>query len=185
MALYWMDLKSSGFSSPIVWENRVFVTTCSEDRGERLLMCLDRDTGETLWSRIVLQGMLEGKRDYNSHASGTPATDGERVYISFLEPDGTKVPSEGAVKFKTPGHIMVAAYTMDGEQAWRVRPARFLGVNGYSASPVVFKDKVIINADQDGTGCESAPSPQRRRQVGLRFAAAVGTCATRSRVRAH
>ena len=150
--LWRVPIPGRGHSSPIVWEDRVLVTTCIEERTERLLLCLDRDTGKTLWTQIVLQGMLEGKRDFNSHASGTPATDGQRVYVTFLEPDGTKVPSEGVVKFKTPGHIVVAAYTMGGKQARQVRPARFLGVNGYSASPVLFKDKVIINADHDGKG---------------------------------
>ena len=150
--LWRVSIPGRGHSSPIVWASRVFVTTCIEQRTERLLLCLDRDTGKTLWSQIVLDGMLEGKRDFNSHASGTPATDGQHVYVTFLEPDGTKVPAEGVVKFTTPGRIMVAAYTMEGKQAWQVRPAKFLCVNGYSASPVLFKDKVIINADHDGRG---------------------------------
>jgi outer membrane protein assembly factor BamB len=48
--------------------------------------------------------------------------------------------------------VIVAAYDMNGELKWKAKAGRFVGVNGYSCSPVLFKDKVVINADHDGTG---------------------------------
>ena len=78
-------LPGLGHASPIVWGNRVFTVTCIPDREERVLLCLDRDTGRILWQQVVVKSMLEGKHPLNSHASSTPATDGERVYVSFLD----------------------------------------------------------------------------------------------------
>src|SRR5262249_48231354 len=55
-----------GHSSPIVWGDRVFVTTCMEDEGQRLLLCLDRREGKVLWQRVVLTAKLERKHSLNS-----------------------------------------------------------------------------------------------------------------------
>ncbi|MEK6236709.1 MAG: PQQ-like beta-propeller repeat protein, partial [Planctomycetales bacterium] len=72
-----------GHASPIVWEDRIFLAACLKDRQERVLVCLDRKTGKTLWSRSVLRSPLETKHRLNSYASSTPATDGELVYVTF------------------------------------------------------------------------------------------------------
>jgi hypothetical protein len=122
-----------GHSSPIVWGDRVFVTTCVEAEKKRMLLCFDRRDGKRLWDRVVLTAALEKKNDLNSYASGTPATDGRRVYVSFLD-------------FP---HILVAAYDMDGGQAWRCSPGELHSVHGFCSSLILYKDIVILNADQD------------------------------------
>ena len=131
-------------ASPIVWEDRVLLSSCLEEEGKRVLLCLDRRSGELRWQRTVLEAPLEALHRLNSHASGTPATDGELVYVAYLEPDAG---SAGGV---TPGNIVVAAYTLDGDQEWLVRPGRFASIHGFCTSPVLFEDLVIINGDHDG-----------------------------------
>jgi outer membrane protein assembly factor BamB len=143
-------IPGTGHSSPIVWEDRLFIVTCltdeQSDAGDRVLMCLDRGTGKTLWQQKVLHAPLEKKHTLNSHASGTPATDGERVYVSFLEPEFASRTE------RTPGQMVVAAYDMDGKLQWKATPGRFASVHGYCSSPVLFEDLVIVNGDHDGDG---------------------------------
>ncbi len=133
-----------GHSSPIVWEDRIFVTSCDEQQRTRLLLCYDRTNGELIWQRTVVGAPLEKKHALNSFASGTPATDGKRVYVTFLEPDFASRTET------TPGDMVVAAYGFDGEQHWLVRPGRFSSVHGYCSSPILFKNTVIVNGDHDG-----------------------------------
>ncbi len=131
-------------SSAIVWNDRIFVTTCLEDRLQRQLLCLDRRQGEILWQKTVVRAPLEKKHHLNSYASGTPVTDGELIYVTFLEPDF------GSTKERTPGNIVVAAFDFDGRQRWLVRPGRFASVHGFCTSPILFGNLLIINGDHDG-----------------------------------
>src|SRR5204863_5715586 len=77
------ELPGLGHASPIVFGDRVFTVSASGE--ERLLLCLDRRTGKLLWQRTVLHAPLEKKHKLNSFASSTPATDGELVYVAFLD----------------------------------------------------------------------------------------------------
>jgi hypothetical protein len=141
-----VEIPGRGHSSPIVWGDRVFVVTCLEDQKERMLLSLDRKTGKIIWQQEVLEVPLEKKHGLNSFASGTPATDGKLVYVTFLAADGEV---QGG---RSPGDLVVAAYDFDGNQKWLVKPGRFASVHGFCSSPVLFEDKVIINGDHDGDG---------------------------------
>jgi outer membrane protein assembly factor BamB len=82
-----------------------------------------------------VQGPLEPQNKENSHASGTPATDGGRVYVAFRVGDD----------------IVVAAHRLaDGKQLWLVRPGTHSGEWGFSNEPVLYKDKVILDGDSKG-----------------------------------
>ncbi len=131
-------------SSAIVWEDRLFVTTCLEGELQRQLICLDRQQGTILWQQTVINAPLEKKHHLNSYASGTPVTDGNLVYVTFLEPDF------GSLKKRTPGNIVVAAYDFAGRQRWLVRPGRFASVHGFCTSPILFENLLIVNGDHDG-----------------------------------
>ena len=141
-----------GHSSPIVWNHQVFVASCIEESGERVLICLDRDSGKILWQRTVFKSPLEIKHNLNSCASGTPTTDGRFVYASFLEIDGRQEPAKnvGAPRMMTPGVIVVAKFSMDGEMIWIKRPSAFSSAHGFCSSPVLFDSLVIVNGDHDG-----------------------------------
>ena len=133
-----------GHSSPVVSGNRIFVTTCIEKENRRVLICFDRETGKPLWQRDVVKATLEKKHVLNSFASSTPATDGEKVFVTFLEAEPPGAPDV------SPGRMVVAAYDFEGNQKWLVRPGRFSSRHGYCSSPVLYKDKVIVNGDHDG-----------------------------------
>jgi outer membrane protein assembly factor BamB len=126
-------IPGKGHSSPIVWGDRVFVTTCLEDKGERMLICLDRREGKLLWQRVVLTAKLEQKHPLNSYASATPVTDGKHVWAAFLAyPD-----------------MQVACYDFDGKRVWMRSPGKLLSEHGFSNSPVLHKNLIILNGDQD------------------------------------
>src|SRR5687768_14007728 len=75
--LWRSTLPGTGHSSPIVWNDAVFVTACHESDGSRLLLRIDAATGKLVWQKNVLQSPLEKRHKLNSYASGTPATDGD------------------------------------------------------------------------------------------------------------
>ena len=145
-------LPGTGHSSPVVWGDRIFVTSCIDDVDSRVLICLDRKSGEVVWQKEVLNAKLESKHALNSYASSTPATDGNLVYIAFLEINDEQVvaPKVGKKRMIYNGKMVVAAYDFDGNEKWVVRPGKFLSAHGFCSNPVLFEDKVIINGDHDG-----------------------------------
>jgi outer membrane protein assembly factor BamB len=144
-----VSIPGKGHASPIVWNDRILVVTCDEERSERILICFDADTGRQLWQKLVLRSPLEKKHALNSFASSTPVTDGERVYVTFLKTSDAAVAAEGRV---SPGAMVVVAFDFAGNEVWRVEPGDFSSMHGYCSSPVLFEDKVIVNGDHDGNG---------------------------------
>ena len=145
-------IPGKGLSSPIIWDDRVFLTTCLPNKEERILMCLDRSNGKVLWQTVAVKSPLETLHRLNSHASSTPATDGKLVFVTFLKVGGRKVPAPNVStpRLITPGTILVVAYDMEGEKKWSVEIGDFISAHGFNASPVLYKDLVIINGDHDG-----------------------------------
>jgi outer membrane protein assembly factor BamB len=136
------DVLGTGYSSPIIWNDKLFLTTAVPETRERMLLCYNNRNGELLWKKIFLTGQLETKNDNNSYASGTPATDGTLVFLSFL--DGQDV--------------VVAAYDFSGKEVWVQRPGKFSSPHGYCCSPVIYKDKIIINGNSKGDSFVAALS---------------------------
>ncbi|MHC4582694.1 MAG: hypothetical protein ACYS14_14645, partial [Planctomycetota bacterium] len=58
-AVWKTELPGKGHASPIVCSDRVFTVTALPERLERVLLCLDRDTGTILWQKTVVEGPLE------------------------------------------------------------------------------------------------------------------------------
>ena len=146
-------------ASPIIWGNRIYIATADSSTGVNpfqagnagvaslndmsehtwKLYALDTASGAIVWEKEVHKGVPRTKRHPKaSQASGTPVTDGRRV----------------AVLFGTAG--ILATYDANGTQLWK----KDLGVidNGYvvdptaqwghSASPILYENSVIIQADQ-------------------------------------
>jgi len=134
-ALWKTEIPGKGHASAIVWGDRVYTVTALPATKERVVLCLDRASGRILWQQTVVQGPLENINKENSYASGTPATDGEQVYVAFRVGDD----------------IVAAAHDLtSGKQLWLVRPGTHAGEWGFSNEPVLFQDKVIIDGDSKG-----------------------------------
>jgi len=146
------QLPGEGHASPIVWNDRVFTVASIAESGERVLLCLDRSNGRILWQTPVIKSPLEKKHGLNSHASSTPATDGERVFTAFLEISAAVQNEPGRKQHVTPGEAVVSAHDFNGKVVWQKRVGRFSSTHGFCSSPILFKDKVIVNCDHDGDG---------------------------------
>jgi outer membrane protein assembly factor BamB len=127
-------LPGKGTSSPIVFGPRVIVTCYSGtlDQVSRQVLCFNRADGKLLWSTDVPSKLPEGRisRGDHGYASSTPATDGERIYAFF-------------------GKSGVFAFDLNGRQLWRADVGEQLHEWGSAASPVLFRDLVIINASTE------------------------------------
>ena len=150
--LWKSEIPGKGHASPIVWDDRMFVVSCLEKNQERVLICLDRLSGRVLWQRSILHAPLETKNSLNSYASSTPVTDGDSVFVTFLEVGETKVPALNVSKPRevTLGRMFVAAYDFDGNQRWIKKPGEFASVHGFCSSPILYEELVIVNGDHDG-----------------------------------
>ena len=146
------EIPGIGHASPIIWEDHAFLVTCDLDAQVRQLIALDANKGDILWKRNVIKAKLEKKHALNSFASGTPATDGNLVFVTFFEADDQEIvaPNVGSERKIFPGKMVVAAYDYEGNQKWIVKPGEFISAHGYSSCPVLYKDLVIVNGDHDG-----------------------------------
>ena len=140
--LWKTELPGGGHASPVTWRDRVFLPAALPETQERVLLCLDRATGKILWQKTVLTASLERKHSLNSFASSTAATDGELVFVAFLDRD----------------QMFVAAYDFQGNQHWAVHPGPFASMHGFCSSPILYRNTVILNGDHDGVSYLAALS---------------------------
>ena len=102
-----------------------------QSRLKLLVLCLDRASGKIVWEREVKPKLPEtafsGMMREHSYASATPVTDGKNIYAFF-------------------GKSGVHAFDLEGKQLWSADVGTATHMWGTAASPVVFKDVLIINA---------------------------------------
>jgi outer membrane protein assembly factor BamB len=124
-------LGAEGESSPILWDDKIFLTATRDGGRQRLLVCLDRAHGGVLWQKeIDYAGEPEPLHKMNSFASATCATDGD-VLVAFF------------------GRAGLHAFTLDGTPLWSKRLGKFESPWGPAASPVIVGDLVVQNGDAD------------------------------------
>jgi outer membrane protein assembly factor BamB len=123
-------LKGNGQSSPIIWEDRIFLTSSLDKGKKRLVFCLDRNNGKLLWEHVAWEGTPEPTHKLNGFATPSCVTDGERVYGYF-------------------GKAGLHCYTVEGKHLWSIHLGEFLSdtKRGTAASPVLAGNLVIVNGD--------------------------------------
>jgi outer membrane protein assembly factor BamB len=123
-------LSGDGNSSPVVWGDRVFLTS-AYDNGRRVsVVAFRRSDGMKLWEAFAPAGRAnQGNHYKNGHASATPATDGQRVYASF-------------------GARGLVAFDMDGKLVWHRDLGPMEAYHGTAGSPLLYKDRLILYQDQ-------------------------------------
>jgi len=122
-----------GWSSPVVFGDRVFVSTATEEGASFHLLCLNRKTGAVLWDRQVLRQKPGHKQRLNSYASSTPVTDGKNVYIVAF--DGS-----------------IAAVSTEGETVWMYSNFEYFSEHGLGVSPILYKELLIVAFDPSSSG---------------------------------
>ncbi len=123
----------TGSSTPIVWGDRIFMTSQTEDEKEWVIG-INRADGKTLWERQVGQGMTKTRAGANM-ASASPATDGERVIAAF-------------------GTGELVCFDFEGKELWKhdlqKENGKFTIWWGYSNSPVIHGDQVFVTVINEG-----------------------------------
>ncbi len=121
------------WSTPIVWENRVFLTTATEEGQSCRIVAMDARSGKVIWDKEVVRQVPRKKETRNSYATPTPVTDGERVYACF---------SDGSF----------AAVNFNGDIVWTNRDYPFYSQHGLGASPVLSGGLLIMTMDASSEG---------------------------------
>lgn len=119
-------LPEPGNSTPVVWDDRVFVTQAVKAQNRRALLCFDRATGKLLWQSGVAYAEPETTHPTNPYASASPVTDGKLVVVWF-------------------GSAGLLAYDFDGREVWRRDLGKQQHTWGYGSSPVLHGDRVFLN----------------------------------------
>ncbi|HKB03024.1 MAG TPA: PQQ-binding-like beta-propeller repeat protein [Gemmataceae bacterium] len=130
------DLPGRSVASPVVWGKKVFITSATGPKFERLhTLCLDADTGKVLWQRQLAATGYTACHPKSSMAAPTPCVDANTVYCLFATAD-------------------LAAYDHDGNLKWyRSLAGDYPGISnqvGMAASPVLAGDRLIVPMDTVG-----------------------------------
>lgn len=151
-----IELPGPGHSSPVVWNNRVFVTCGHPKTALRTLLSVDARTGRTVWKWEEPSRTYGQHRD-NGYATATPAVDGDGVVMTWTTPEA----------------VMLLALDMDGREVWRRDLGPLISLQGSGSSPILHRDLVVLANDQE----DMERSPGRKKDgpnpKGRSFAIAV------------
>jgi len=147
-----------GHSSPVVWGDRVFVTTALSGRAEDklkvglygditpvddstihtyMVLCLDKKTGKILWQREAYKGVPKIKRHTKStHANPSPTTDGKRVVVSFGSEGLFCYDMEGKLLWKKDLGLLDSGYYQVPDAQW-----------GFGSSPLLADGRIYVQCD--------------------------------------
>lgn len=138
--LWRVPVPGRGHSSPIVWGDRIFLTTAAADGSRRSLICFRRSDGKLLWDAAVPPSSAERLYQKNSYASSSPTTDGELVYAYF-------------------GNSGVVAVDFSGKLRWHVSLGVIDLYHGPGGSPLLYNDRLILFQDQMNFGRDRGAEP--------------------------
>ena len=123
----WKRATPPGKSSPVLAGPRLFFTAHEPDR--LLTIALDRENGETLWTREIRPTHSDERNPLNDPAVPTPVTDGQSVYVFFAD-------------------FGLAAYTVDGRELWRRPLGPFNSPHGIASSPLLVDGMLVLLLEQ-------------------------------------
>lgn len=128
-----LPLPGAGHSSPVLWGDRVFLTTGDNQTRQVSVYCVSAVSGQVLWQK-AFPFTLHHKNNYNTFASASPAVDQHRVYVCWTSPE----------------HYTLMALTHDGQTVWEKDLGPFVSQHGGGTSPIVYQDEVVLGDEQDG-----------------------------------
>jgi outer membrane protein assembly factor BamB len=128
-----VELPGLGHSSPVLWGEKIFVTSCDDKSGTFYVLSYNAGDGSKRWQKEFPLTPFR-KHNYNTLASATPAVDAERIYVSRVDRE----------------HNVLLAMDHDGRKVWEYDLGPFQAQHGSGVSPIVYEGKVVIPNEQDG-----------------------------------
>ncbi len=132
-----MAVPGIGWSSPVVFNGRVYLTTAVDQGTNNSLnqslrvVCLDASTGKSVWNVEVFRQdatTTDPIHSKNSHASATPLTDGKHLFVHY-------------------GTLGTACLRLDGKIVWKTRKLKYSPRHGNGESPVLVDDMLVVSCD--------------------------------------
>jgi len=128
-----IGLPGGGHSSPVVWDDRIFLICGDEQTGEHMVVCVNAADGSIRWVRKYPSSTYP-HHQYNSYASSTPAVDEKHVYVCW----------------STPEELSVLALDHDGKDVWTRGLGSFVSQHGGGQSPIVYQNLLVLGDDNEG-----------------------------------
>jgi outer membrane protein assembly factor BamB len=127
-------LPGPGSSSPVLWGDRIFLTSETGEPGQRAVLAFDAVTGKEVW-RVTDQFKVYDQHHFNSFASSTPCVDASRVYLAWT--------SGGSMK--------VMALNHEGKSQWTRDLGAYAEDHGSGVSPVLAGGVLVVAKDHAGS----------------------------------
>jgi outer membrane protein assembly factor BamB len=129
-----IPIAGESHSQPVIWGDKLFLTTATDAGKQRVLLCLNKNDGKELWSKKYELPTHRPQNRNASYANGSPVVDAERVVASFVSAD----------------HFWVRCFDHGGKELWSHDLGTFTSQHGHGASPMFYENTVIVTNDQDG-----------------------------------
>ncbi|MHC4558765.1 MAG: outer membrane protein assembly factor BamB family protein, partial [Planctomycetota bacterium] len=127
----WKTVIPTGHSSPVIWNNRIFLTASEPaNKKELITLAIDREDGKILWRQVIQTETMVRFHQFNNPASSTPAADDKHVYVYF-------------------GTYGLLCYDHAGNKVWQRKIETPKTKYGMATSPILYEDKVIMTLDSD------------------------------------
>jgi outer membrane protein assembly factor BamB len=130
--LWKKSLPGVGHSSPVIWNNNLYLISADAGTGAQVVSAFNVHTGSPVWEK-KLDASTYRTHKLNSLASSTPAADADHVYVLWL----------------SDGEVSLAAFTHSGGEKWRRTVGPFKEQHGFGISPVVVDDVVCVARDSE------------------------------------
>ena len=130
-----VQLPGGGYSSPVIWKDRVFLLCADDATARRMVVCLRTADGQGVWRKEYDSAPHRFAKG-NSYASATPAVGDDGVYVTWTAPK----------------ELTLAGFTLDGKEKWRRHLGTYANAYGSGTSPILVGDLVVLANDQTRTG---------------------------------
>ncbi|MDA7626773.1 PQQ-like beta-propeller repeat protein, partial [Akkermansiaceae bacterium] len=127
--LWSAKLSGPGSSSPVIWKDKLFVTSENRNTETVALLCLDAKSGKTLWSKPLAVGDYHLHR-FNNTAAASPAVNDKTVVISWFNGTDNKA--------------MLSAFDHSGTKLWDYEIGKVKTQHGFSLQPVIHLEQIVL-----------------------------------------
>ncbi len=122
------EIHDKGYSSPVVYNNQIWVTTAKADGKELYAVCIDFQTGKIIHDiKVFTPDEIERKNSVNTYATPTPCIEKGFVYVHY-------------------GNLGTACInTSNGSIVWKRTDLKCKNVHGPGSSPIIYKNLIILH----------------------------------------